>query len=84
MSATQQQFATGTINPSQTGTVNMKKTLIRKLVSARKVQQDIKPINPAKIAERQYLNRFTRIQDLDKEKQIKFAQYLGDKAMTQQ
>ena len=85
MSATQQQFgATGTINPSQTGTINMKKTLIRKLVSAKKVEEQIKPMNPAKIAERDYLNRFTRVQELDKEKQIKFSQYLGDKAMTQQ
>ena len=85
MSATQQQFGqTATLNPSQTGTVNMKKTLIRKLVSAKKVEEEIKPINPQKIAERDYLNRFTRIQQLDKEKQIKFSQYWGDKAMTEQ
>ena len=32
--------------------MTMKKTLIRKLVSAKKVEEEIKPINPAKIAER--------------------------------
>ena len=30
-------------------------------------------MNPAKIAERDYLNRFSRVHDLDKEKEIKFA-----------
>jgi hypothetical protein len=50
MSQTQQQYATGTINPSQPGTMTMKKTLIRKLVSAKKVEEEIKPTNPAKIA----------------------------------
>ena len=41
-------------------------------------------MDPAKITEKEYLNRFNRIQQLDKEKEIKFAQYLGDKAMTEQ
>ena len=68
----------------------MKKTHIRtgfpKLMSAKRTvveQEESKPINPAKLAEREYLSRFTRVQELDKEKQIKFSQFLGDKAMTE-
>ena len=48
------------------------------------MQEETKPINPAKIAEKEYLSKFTRIQELDKEKQIKFSQFLGDKAMTEE
>lgn len=47
------------------------------------MEEETKPINPAKIDERDYLSRFTRVQDLDKEKEIKFSQFLGDKAMTE-
>ena len=62
------------INPAQTGPITMKKSHIRtsfpKLMSAKRtiVEEETKPINPAKIAEREYLSRFTRIQELDKEK----------------
>ena len=69
---------------------NMRKTNIRtgysKLMSAKRGlvgQDNIKTMNPAKIAERDYLNRFSKIQQLDKQKQIKFAQYLGDRAMSE-
>ena len=47
------------------------------------IEEESKVLNPAKIAERDYLNRFSRVQDLDKEKEIKFAQFLGDRAMTE-
>ena len=90
MSATQNQLAvTGGINLSNTGHVKMKRTHIRtsypKLMSAKQtmIEEESKVLNPAKIAERDYLNRFSRVQDLDKEKEIKFAQFLGDRAMTE-
>lgn len=40
-------------------------------------------INPRKLEEKQYLSRFNRVFDLDKQKDIKFSQYLGDKPMTE-
>ena len=87
MSATHSHLAgTSAIN-AYTG-VNMKKTHIRsnfpRMMSAKRtiVEQQPKTVNPAKIAERDYQNRFSRIHDLDKEKEIKFSQFLGDRAMT--
>jgi hypothetical protein len=85
--------ATGNLGTNSNVNVpNLRKTNIRtgysKLISAKKTiipdEEGAKTMNPAKIAEREYLNRFTRIQDLDKEKEIKFASFLGDKAMTEQ
>jgi len=66
--------ATGTVNMAQTGPITMKKTHIRtgfpKLMSAKRtlMEEESKPLNPAKVAEREYLSRFNRIQELDKEK----------------
>lgn len=83
-----QMSAIGTLNPGQLGTATLRKTQIRtsypKLMSAKRTlveEDETKDLDPAKIAEREYLNRFGIVHDLDKEKDIKFAQYLGDKAM---
>lgn len=92
MSATQNLGQTGAVgaNLPQTSQISMKKTHIRtsypKLMSAKRtmIEEENKTINPAKIEQREYLNRFTRVQDLDKQKQIKFSQFLGDKAMTEE
>jgi hypothetical protein len=75
MSLTQNQMGvSGTMNLAQTGNISMKRAHIRtsypKLMNAKRtiVEDESKTMNPAKIAEREYLNRFTRIQELDKEK----------------
>lgn len=36
------------------------------------------------VIEREYLNKFSKQQELDKEKDIKFAEYLGDRAMSEE
>ena len=41
-------------------------------------------MNVRKIEEKEYLSRYNTIQELDKEKDIKFAEFLGDKAMTEE
>lgn len=84
-------LGTGSINVSQIGTNTMRKAnLLRtsypKLMSVKRTivqEENTKTMNPEKIIEREFLSRFSRIQDLDKEKQIKFAQFLGDKPLTE-
>ena len=34
--------------------------------------------------ERQFMSRYNRVQEVDKEKEIKFTEYLGDRAMNEE
>ena len=82
---------TMTAGVPQLGVVSMRKSHIRtsypKLFQTKKTivgeEEPAKTMNPAQVAEREYLNHFNRVQEMDKAKDIKFACYPGDKPMTE-